>query len=126
MPDEGRAFTPRPWLQAVEPAHGIWPAERSIKCLDNPQLAAAARARGWLVFGVVEVLVIIVVATYRRSVHGQQASAELKFLGAVAVRQEPVVTNTMKAGHKGKVMRIETAEFMRRSQSPSSRAVGQG
>ena len=71
--------------------------KRSIKRLDNPQPAAAARARGWLVFGFVEVVVIIVVATYRRRVHGEQASAELKFLGAMAVRQEAVVTNTMKA-----------------------------
>lgn len=42
-------------------------------------------------------VVTIVVAIHLRSAHGQQASAERELVGAMAVRQEAVVTNAMEA-----------------------------
>ena len=47
--------------------------------------------------GATWVFVTIVVAIYPRSAHGQQASAERELVGAMAVRQEAVVTNAMEA-----------------------------
>ena len=43
------------------------------------------------------VVVAIVIAICGRRAHGQQASAERELVGAMAVRQQAVVTNTMEA-----------------------------
>jgi len=87
----------RPSLQAVGPAHGIRPAERSVKSLNDPHVAAAAWARWRFVFGRVFVIVIRMVVIHRRSGYREQTSAQREFVGAMAVRQEPVVTDAMKA-----------------------------
>jgi hypothetical protein len=93
----GRAITLGSWLQAVEPAHVVRPAQGSIKGLNNLHLAAAARTRRRFVVGGALADVIIVVAIHRRRGRTEQASAECELVGAMAVRQEAIVTNAMEA-----------------------------
>ena len=73
----------------------IRPRERAIERFDDLHATAAVRAWGRFVVAGAGAIIVIVLRGRRR--HIEQGSTERELVGAVAVGEEAVVANAMKA-----------------------------
>jgi len=93
----GRVIAKLAQLRGIQPAYSERAGERSPEAFDGPHGAAAAWARGSLVVRYIEILIIIRAPIRWRRRHLEQLAAQRELFGAMAVRQQSVITNPMEA-----------------------------
>jgi len=84
-------------LRGIRPAYSERAGKRSPEAFDHLHAPAAARARRSRVIGRIGIFVIIGAPIQCRRWHLEQPAAHCKLFGAMAVGEQPVITNPMES-----------------------------